>query len=206
MTETMNKRRAIILDLDDCVFDFIGHLCLLHNKKYNTHITRSHITRFDLDVEERDIYGVVLKNATLEKTFKELEPYGLYAVLPVFYEAKQAFKIFKDLGYAIIFLTARSEKFRKQTEIAIWLNDIIPDKLVFNKNKVNAINSLSEKYEIVMFADDKPQTVKSVNTNCKVKYPILITRTYNEKAKLSQNIYRCNDLLETIKFLIKKEE
>jgi len=206
MTETMQKRKCVILDLDDVINNFLGYLCYIHNHKHNTSVSPSQIITWALDTDDNsDIFGEVNKDATLDKTFKEYENEGLYAILPVFYEAKQAFKIYRDLGYAIVFLTARDEKFRKQTELNLWANDLIPDKMIFAKDKVKMINELAERFEIIMFCDDRAQTVKSVNTNCKVKYPVLINKSHNKDAKLSQNIIRADDLLGTIKYLTKKE-
>jgi len=198
------KCKAIVSDLDDCIVDFIGFLCLIHNKKHRTTITRGDIVNYPMnEVEAEDIDGNVTKGITLYKTFKDLESHGLYAVLPDFPEAKQAIRMIKDeLGYKIILMTARAEKFRDQTELNLLRNNIPYDELYFSKNKADDINKLKEKYDIHLFADDRASTVREVNLKCKIKYPILINRPHNERYKvLAKEIIRANDLLEVVKYL-----
>jgi uncharacterized HAD superfamily protein len=203
----MEKRpKAVCLDLDDTVLDFIGQLCIVHNQKHKTFVTRSEVVGYPLKGDEvENIYGTLVEGENLEKTFKELEPHGLYAVLPVFQEAKQALELIREMGYKIIFMTARPPQFREQTELSLIVNHIKYDMLLFEIDKATAINKLNEQYEVVLFADDKASTVRAVNNKCQVKYPILINRAHNERYKsLSQKIIRANDLLETIKLLRKE--
>jgi len=70
-------------------------------------------------------------------------------------------------------------------------NDIEFDGLIMSKDKATEINRLQERFNVVMFADDRASTVRSVNNNCDVKYPILVNRAHNERYKsLSQKDYK----------------
>jgi len=205
MKEIKEKPKAIVLDCDDVIVDFMGFLVLIHNKKYKTHITRQDVVGYPLQGEEvENIFGTVVADVNLEDTFKELEPHGLYTMLPVFAESKQAIIYAQDLGYKIIIMTARPIQFKEQTELSLLVNDIPYDELLFAYNKADKINQLKDKYDIVLFADDRAKTIKAVNNQCNIKYPILVNQPHNEHSKLSQKIIRVNDLLEVIKYL--KEE
>jgi len=196
------KPKAVCLDVDDVIADFIGFLILIHNKRHKTYLTRNEISGYPMKGDEiEDIYGDIVPNENIIKTFKDLEPHGLYAILPIFPEARQAMILMKELGYKIILMTARPTKFKEQTILNLQRNDVPYDELFFEKDKAEKINKLKDKYDIVLFADDRASTVKSVNNNCNVQYPVLVNRPHNEKSSLSKNITRVDDLLETIKLL-----
>jgi len=204
--ETSQLPRAIVLDIDDTICDFLGQLCLLHNRLHNTHVTRADVVGYPLKGEDEleDIHGNIVRDANIEKTFRKYEPHGLYAVLPVFPEAKQAIEIMQELGYKIILMTARPKQYEEQTKLSLMSNNIKYDRLIFDYKKADRILELKEEFDIIMFADDRASTVKNVNNNCSIKYPILINKPHNENASTSQKITRVDDLLEVVKFL--KEE
>jgi predicted secreted acid phosphatase len=203
LTKQRRKKKAVVLDLDDTVFDFLGYLITLHNALHSTAVTKEDVKTWDLDDDAgtEDIYGRIHEDATLGKTFHDFESHGLYAVLPLVFGARQAIRIYDEFGYSIIFLTARDKKFEKDTILALLDKDIPYEKLLFNKDKAAEIKKLEKSYDIVLFADDRAASVKSVNNNCKVKTPVLINRPHNNNAKISQRIVRVRDLLETVKFL-----
>ena len=78
MTRQKRKKKAVVLDLDDTVFDFLGYLITLHNEIYNTAVNREDVKSWDLDDDTgtEDIYGRIHEDATLGKTFHDFEAHG----------------------------------------------------------------------------------------------------------------------------------
>jgi uncharacterized HAD superfamily protein len=99
-------------------------------------------------------------------------------------------------------LTARNERFRLATEYNLNDQDIYYDELYFSKDKVKIIKQLSKEYNIVMFADDKASTVKSVAESCKVKNIFLINKAHNKEEEIDEEeVKRANDLMDCLKEL-----
>lgn len=209
-----NKKKAkiptICLDMDDCIVDFLAGLCLFHNKRYNTCVTPSDITDWNFDsLEVKDAMGNVVKGAELRKTFKDYEGEGLYAALRVLGAANLALELMKKLGYKIIILTAREEKFGKQTEINIAFNGLAQyvDEVYFLplvaglNAKVQKIQELSKTHHVAMFADDKASTVQEVSQKCSVDRVFLVDQTHNKNVELDEEIVRVRDLMDTVRYL-----
>lgn len=197
------KPKAVVVDYDDTVVDFTGFLCYLHNKKHGTTIGTSDITDWDFtNLSVKDVRGNVVLGSELKETFKYYEEDGLYAALPVIKESKFALELIKKLGYHIIVLTARPEKFKKQTEMNLIMRDVPYDELYFDWDKVKKIKEFSKLYNIVLFADDKLTTVESVSDNCRVKYNFLIDKPHNKCDNIDNDeLIRIADLLEAVRYL-----
>jgi hypothetical protein len=207
------KPKVIILDVDDTILDFCGFLCSLHNKKYGTCISPNDLTDWNFSsVEVKDANGNVVLGSQLRATFEEYEADGLYVGLDVLGDADFALEIMKKLGYKIILLTARNEKFGKQTELNLIMNKIYQfiDEIHFKSDKnienfkTNKIKELSKIYNIQLFADDRAETVMQISENCKVDKIFLINKAHNKNIEIEdENIVRVGDLMEAVRYLKK---
>lgn len=196
------KPRAVVVDYDDTVADFSGFLCHLHNKIHHTSIVTNDITTWEFeDIRVNDVRGNIVTGEELNRTFKEYEPEGLYAILPVISEAKSALKIMRLLGYKIIILTARKPEHEKQTMLNLLHNDVVYDELYFEEDKVKKIKELSKKYNIQVFADDKLETIEDVVENCKVRKVYLIDKAHNRTEDIDDEIIRITNLFEVVRDL-----
>jgi len=197
------KRRpyAVVLDYDDTCVDFIGFLCTLHNHLHGTCMTRRDVVNWCFsDIDMKDARGHTVTGAEFNSTFKEWENDGLYASLPALKDARRAIDLMKTLGYKVIILTARDEKYRKQTELNAMHQHLKYDELHFSNDKVKTIRELSKVYNIKMFADDKASTVISIAEKCKVKHVFLIDQEHNSDID-DDDIVRVKDIMETIRYL-----
>jgi predicted secreted acid phosphatase len=206
MDEKKRKRKpkAIILDADDTIFNFLGGICKIHNKRNGTCITPQDLTAWDFGATEmKDARGNSVNGTELRQTWKDYEDSGLYACLSLIGDAAFALHLMKDLGYKIIILTARPEKYGKDTELNLIFNNIhqYVDEIYFNSDKVKKIKELSKTYNVVMFADDRATTVQDIYENCKVRNVILIEKAHNSDAEVDPEIHRVKDLMETIRLL-----
>jgi len=195
------KRRkkipTIILDIDDTVVDFTGFLCYLFNSINNTSITEADLVSWHFNkAKVEDIRGNVVKGTELRKFFHNYEAHGLYSATPPIKESILAMTLMKKLGYKIILLTARSEDFKKDTQISMIMHSIPHDEIVFDADKPKQINRLARKHNIVAFADDKYDHVKSVFETDKVDTCYIINKSHNKEKELPEEIVRINDLLE----------
>lgn len=208
------KPKAIVLDYDDTVVDFIGGLCRLHNKKYGTCITANDIRDWNFNsLNVKDIDGKTVVGSQLQATFAEYEPEGLYVGLNMLEYAFSALEIMKQKGYVIIILTARSERYHKQTELNLIFNKI--DLLVsrvyckpcdwpgIEKFKVKRLKELSKEFNIVAFADDKLETVQQVNEFCNVANLFLVERGHNLDHEVDEKVIRVKNILEMLRYLKK---
>jgi len=203
--EHKRKRRpyAIVLDYDDTVVDFIGFLCMVHNSIHGTCMTRRDVINWGFkDINMKDARGNTVTGAEFTKTFEEWEENGLYAALPAFKDARRAVDIMRKMGYKIIILTARDEKYRKQTELNAMHQHIYYDELHFSDDKVKTIRELSKTYNIKMFADDKAETVLKIVEKCKVKHVFIIDQEHNKDIDDDEeDIIRVRDIMEAIRYL-----
>lgn len=202
----MKKPKAIVLDCDDVIVDFMGYLCWFHNNKYHTDITRNELKEYPIkDSERADIFGRLVKDQDLYKTFKEQEPFGLYRLLPAFIEARQAMEFIEDLGYSIIVMTARDSRYEIDTCASLNAQSLPWDKVILTKDKPGEINKLKEKYDVVMFVDDRLDTVVKVGKECGLEYNICMNKSWNayggDMSHDKPRILRVNDLMEVIKYL-----
>ena len=199
------KHKAIVVDYDDTVVDFMGFLCHLYNVKNGTCISPNDLKEWDFkDVEVKDARGNVVKGEKLRKMFKDYENQGLYAALPIIEESRRALDMAAKLGYKIIILTARDGQFKAQTEINLIRNNIPYNELIFDWDKVKIINDLKKSYKIAFFADDKFDTVKKVADSCDLDYNFLVEKAHNRDIDLSEEdetILRIRDLFETVRYL-----
>jgi len=198
------KPFLVVLDLDDCIVSFMGALCRVHNKKYGTSITPSDLNSWDFNtLEVKDAQGNVVKGEELRKTFADYEAEGLYVGLPLLGASDQALEFMKNKGYRVVILTARDEKYGKQTELNLIFNRIYQyvDEVFFKADKVKKIQNLSKAYHIVMFADDKAETVQKVIQNCNVDHVFLIEQAHNENVEVDPDVKRVRDLLDTVRYL-----
>jgi len=198
----MNREKAVILDCDDVIVDFVGYICTLHNKHHKTTWTKHDLKEYNLPlrVETINIDGDVITKG-LFKTFKEYENHGVYALVPVFEESRQAMQLLKALNYKIIVLTARDPKFKKVTELHFTHHNLPCDEFFFSKDKPTIINELKEKYNVIAFVDDKAETIRAVKEKCDIKNVCLMDQPQNQKEKLGRGITRLNNLIELVNIL-----
>lgn len=198
------KPKTILIDYDDTVISFLQTLCKIHNQKYGTCITHNDIKTWDFEaMDVTDARGNRVTGQDLRDTFKYFEDHGMYAALKPLPYAKYALDTAHEIGYKVIILTARPEKYRIATEWNLLANDLYYDELFFEKDKVKKIKELSKTHNIVFFADDKPTTVHDVAENCKVKNVFLIKSSVNESSipDLHEDVKIANDLMDCIKEL-----
>lgn len=204
-TPIKRKRRpyAIVLDYDDTVVNFIGFLCTIHNHINGTCITGRDIINWGFkDINMKDARGNTVTGADLDKTFKDWESNGLYASLPAFKDARRAIELMRKLGYKIIIVTARDEKYRKETELNAMHQHIHYDELHFSQDKVKTIRELNKTYNIKMFADDKAVTVLDIADKCRIKYTFIIDQEHNKYIDDDEeDIIRIKDIMEAIRYL-----
>jgi uncharacterized HAD superfamily protein len=149
-----------------------------------------------------DARGNTVTGAEFNQTFQDWEANGLYASLPAFKDAKRAINLMRKMGYKIIIMTARGEKYRKETELNAMHQGIVYDELHFSDDKVKTIRELSKQYNIKMFADDKADTVLRVAEKCKVKHVFIIDQEHNKGVEEDDDdIIRVRDIMEAIRYL-----
>ena len=207
------KPKAVVLDLDDTIVDFLGFLCSLHNKKNGTCIIPNDISEWNFtSLSVTDVRGNTVSGDELRNTFKEYEPEGMYVGLELIKDSDFALEIMKQLGYKIIILTARSSKFGKQTELNLIRNKIHKyiDEIYFKPEtvkegedfKVNKIKELSKTYNVQLFADDRGETIRAVYENCNVNRVFLIEKPHNSGFEIvDDGIIKVKDLMETVRYL-----
>jgi len=198
------KEKIVVLDADDTIFDFLGGLCKVHNKRNGTCITPADIEDWNFEsLEMKDARGNVVKGVDFRKTFTDYEADGLYVGLDILGDADFALELIKKLGYKIIILTARDDKYGKQTELNLIFNRISSyvDDIFFKADKVKKIKELSKVYHVVMFVDDRATTVASVLDNCNVDKVFLVDKGHNKTVELDEEIIRVKDLYGTVKYL-----
>jgi hypothetical protein len=175
---------------------------MLYNNKHDTSVTPADLKTWDFEkVEVKDARGNVVKGAELRKMFLDYEAHGLYAAMPALPGAQRAIDTISKLGYKIIVLTARDEKYRIQTEINMTLRGIKCDELVMDWDKVKRINALKDKYRIIGFADDKFATVQSVAEECDLPHNFLVDKAHNRDIELPEDVIRIQDLFDIIRYL-----
>lgn len=178
----MTKPKCAVIDLDEVLYRFYSHVCDITNMYMDT------------DYKQTDIKAWGLPD-DIDKTFRRLESW-LYISQPIFENAKKKVHELKEQGYAIIFMTARDDKFKMHTEFNLKLNHIKYDELYHNKNKALKINRLSEKYNVEIFVDDRVSTVNRVKRETDVKYVYLVTTSANRNDDLEEGVIRINNLGE----------
>lgn len=194
-----NKPKAVVLDYDDTIVGFLQGLCIIHNGIHGTSISHRDINSWnfdDVDIQDKD--GNRVTGKQLRETFKYYEQHGFYVGLKPLEYAVSAISDMKSRGYKIIILTARDKKYKDDTEQNMIWNNITCDELHFSSNKVESLKKLRRKYNIIMFADDKYQTVEEVATSCGwVQHVCLITGPHNRHLEIEDEdrITRVDDLL-----------
>jgi uncharacterized HAD superfamily protein len=202
----IKKKKAVCCDLDDTISNFLKTLCHIHNVKNNTCLSDNDITDWDFEkLNITDARGNTVNGKNLRETYKYFEDHGLYAILSPLDYAKYALDTAHEIGYTVIILTARPEKYKAQTELNLISQDIYYDEIYYEWDKCKKLDELSLKYNIIFFADDKVNTVQAVAKNCQVKNCFLINKPYNKNVILEEdsNIVRVNDLMDCIKELKK---
>jgi len=202
MTTKKRKPKAVVVDCDDILYDFVPYLCFLYNKINATHLSASDVKEWEFEnIKIKSADGSVATGEGLRAVMNRFEDHGLYTLAPLVKDAKIALEIIKSFGYKIIILTARPERFGEQTYHYFLAKDISYDELIFSWDKVAVINKLSAKYDIELFIDDKYKTVEAVNKYCKVKHTCIATMAHNEDIEEDEGITRVNNLFECVRYL-----
>lgn len=176
------KPKCVVLDLDDTCLDFLSHTCFIHYWLTGKEHKKSDITEWKLPDD-------------LNKTFQDYENW-IYISQPIFPEVVKTINKLKEKGYKIIFMTARSDDFKKHTEFNLAFNKLTYDELYFNKNKSLKINRLSDEYDVQIFCDDKLETVNKVRRDTKVPHVFLINTHANRNEDVEEGIIRINNIFE----------
>lgn len=213
------KPFAIVLDVDDCIDDFGGDLCWIHNKINNTNVTSNDIKDWNfITLKVKDRNGNEVLGVDLRKTFEYWEEHGLYGSLNLLPKAREAVTVMRDFGYKIILLTARKKKYEDETKLHLWRNHIPFDEIYFREDpeekdfKTNKIKQLSKQYNIQMFVDDKYETVEHVAENTNVKMVCLLETActrhlktiegdFENKLEQNESIHKFVHLYDVIRML-----
>lgn len=200
----IRKKKAIVFDVDDCIFDFIGMLCFLHNQIHGTVVSASHFTVYNMkEIDFTDINGKHVKGEQLFETFMKYEDHGLYTLLEPRKLAVEALNLIKKLGYHIILMTARKPEFELQTIASLAKFKINYDELHFtgSNEKAKMIRKLSKDYNIVAFADDKPSTVNDVFENTNVNDVYIVDQPHNRNVEFDEEIIQLDKLFDIVQYL-----
>lgn len=176
------KPKAYVLDIDDTILDFIGHLYHIHNMLHGTDYKPSCLKEWKLPDD-------------LKYTFEKYRDW-LFVSQPILPGVQQKLWLIRKKGYKLILMTARPEKSRPQTEFNLALNGVHYDELFFNKNKSLKMNRLAEKYDIEVFADDKTYTVNKVKTDTDIPRVYLIDLSSNRKDLTEKGVKRIKSIKE----------
>jgi len=198
------KEKVVCLDLDDAIVGFLPMLCLIYNKLNGTCIAPMDFKEYDLEIlEMKDANGNVVLGKGIKDIFKEFEDHGLYASLDVLPEASHALNLIKKLGYKIFFITAREERFEKQTKLNLLKNHIEYDRLFFVKScdKAKIIRKIAKEYQVIMFFDDRLSTVVDVFENTNTKHVFLKEMPHNKHQEIDAGIIRVSGLFDTVRYL-----
>ena len=202
MAKTKTKIPTVVLDIDDTVVHFCNFLCYAYNNIHHTSITESDLTTWDFTTTKvTDHSGKTVSGVEIRQFFKDYEAHGFYTALPPIKESVLAIDFIRKMGYKVILLTARDEKYRKDTELNFSINKIQYDEIIFNAEKVKQINKLARKHNIVAFADDKYDYVRDVAETDKVNICYLINKAHNLSVNTGDDLIRVNDLLEIVRTL-----
>lgn len=210
------KEKAIVLDYDDTIVNFDGGICAIHNKRYGTSLTPRDLKTWNFKgLEVKDVSNNIVRGEDLLATFKEYEDHGLYVGLDLLRDSYNALECMKEKGYKIFVITARPEKYGKQTELNLISHKIhkFIDEIFFKPEfqsevqdfKVKKIKELSKDYNIHVFADDKAETVRSVAESCNVNLVFLVENARNKdfEPEDGENITKVRDIMEIIRYLKK---
>jgi uncharacterized HAD superfamily protein len=189
---TKTSKPAVCLDLDDCTLNFMDVLCELHNLLYGTNIQVSDFTEWNLPDDVR-------------KTFLDNEEF-IYSQLKPKAGVINTLEKVRELGYSIVFLTARSDKFKRVTELNLLMNGIKYEEIFFNKRKALKINRLKDEYQIEVFADDKFDTVEKVSEKTSVSNVYLIGMPSNKNEEIKGDFKRIRYMSEILNNLKQVKE
>jgi uncharacterized HAD superfamily protein len=204
MKKRIAKPKAVVIDLDGVIGDFLFTLTWLHNKLYGTSVSHNDIKTYNfIDLKITDVRGTTVTGDQLHSTFKEWEPHGIYSTMPLLPHAKEALVVLKKaLGYKIILMTAREIQFKKQTELWLHKNDLPYDELIFEHDKAKKIRSLSKTYNIQAFMDDHVENVRSVAENTNVNNVFLIESPITRDREFdAEDFDKVFDLFEATRYL-----
>ena len=177
----MKLPNAFVIDIDDTGMNFSHVLMQLRRALYGVKDTVYQTQTWSLSKEQME-------------TFRAYEAW-IYARMQPKKGFKKALKRLRKKGYAIILMTARDSTFKAETIASLRYHGIISDELMFNKNKSLKINRLKERYNIVGFVDDRPETVKKVKEETKVPNVYLYDMPCNRSEEI-EGVKRIKSLEE----------
>ena len=181
--------KLISIDLDGVVADFYGGFTkyilskgyFIKNKFHDTYDMQ---TLFNEQIDPKEIGELMYDFMYKDEGFLNLDVIDDSIVI--------INKLIDD-GYGIIFLTGRDNKYNIITDTISWLNKIgILDykKVIFNSNKVEAINSLKPINIAYHIEDRDKHAVEVSSTKTKV---LLLRKEYNKTIENSEFIEIVND-------------
>ena len=202
----MKKQKAFVFDIDDTLVFFIAFLCMLYYKIKFILLSESDLS-WELEYKDGlNQDGSQIYNNDVYKLYKEYENEGLYSSLPLIPGARETLDSIRRLGYKVIILTARPPKYKKETYLYFLMNNLYYDKIIHNSDKVEALNKLAEKYDIIGFADDKLSTIHSVAIECEIDNIFLVNRPHNRTESIHPKIRRVNNVLECVRIIEGKHD
>lgn len=142
-----------------------------------------------------------------ERLFVKFVENGGFRALKSYKDASNVLNKLHKYGYMIVLITARPYKRFKRiysdTVYSLAENDIYWDKLLFQNNKADAIQSLSPA-EIKFFVDDRDKHALEVSS---IGVPVFILdKKYNRTIQEIEGIKRITSLKDVLKQLTKTDE
>jgi len=178
----LDRQAAVAIDLDDVSLNFLHTLVDVHNFMYDANYKVNDIKEWELPKD-------------LEETFKEYES-QLYVTLKKKTGVQKKIKEFINKGYKIIFITARPEIFRPETEFSLIKERLPYDELFFNKRKSLKLRRLQEMYDIVAFIDDKADTIRKVKNETNIPNVYLVNMPSNKNEEIPEGVIRIDSIGE----------
>ncbi len=187
------KQQAVILDCDDVLLDFLGHLV----SKYNEELPNN---TEPLEVSDVLDFSLNSKHGRdLSHFFKQKENKGLYNNIPDEPYARKVTKQLAECGIRVIIATARSEFFMDETQRNLAEHEIHYDELYFTKSKGELVKVLHDVYDVIAFVDDAEHNLVDVDKHKPEQSNMRLYMMDKPTNKNSTKFDRINNLLRLLR-------
>lgn len=178
-----NKKKLLLLDLDDTVLSFLDNMLRYINLKHDMRVTIDDIVARVPDAMLNDIIEESLWN----EEFQNWENAGGYATQKSFDGVRTSMENFLKAGWDIQFVTARPSCFARETEFAFIMNKLpCRDKIHYApRGKRNILAKLQGD----IFLDDSIDNLEAaLKAGMKLEQLYLITQPWNIKDTKFQRV------------------
>lgn len=190
------KKRAVMVDLDNTLFDFSESLCLHYNEAYGTLLSKHDIVSWDLQTSPNS------GGASLREFFDAGLPSGFYINMCVIIESLYAIYNLIDKGVVPVFITARPVDVSGDSKLSLSHYNLKDCPLIFTKNKVKEIRGLLDEYEFIGAFEDSINEIQAIADSGLSGKCFLLNHPYNLYKKTGENINRVDSLLQAVRRLL----